>query len=310
MILLRSSRFALLILALAGAAAAAQQAPAPRGDTIVVTGQAPVDGDAARRIVERIAVPREGQLARFSAPVCPDVTGFPEPYAGMVAERIRAVAREAGARVAGPGCAPNLHLVIVDDGRGFARELHRTEPGAFGGIGRIEMRRLTQDVGPARSWTVTIARDSNGRALSTAPASAASGVIDRGYQGSNFTLGGGLTALRVDTPSIVNPQTVQSIEHSFVVLETRAIFGMELLQVADYAAMRGLAITAATLPAGEHSILTLFAAGAEGAPRRLTAVDRGYLAGLYGAPANRTAAAQGNAIVRSIERESELSIGD
>lgn len=147
-------------------------------------------------------------------------------------------------------------------------------------------------------------RDTNGRAPSTAPASATSGVIDHGFQGSNFSIGGGLTVLRVDTPSIVNPQTVQSIEHSFVVLETRAIFGMELLQIADYAAMRGLAITASTLPAGEDSILTLFAAGAEGAPRRLTAVDRGYLAGLYRAPANRTAAAQGNAIVRSIQRES------
>ncbi|HEX8654460.1 MAG TPA: hypothetical protein VF693_04460 [Allosphingosinicella sp.] len=290
-----------IALALAGSGPAASAQPQAGDPTILVTGQAPLDGDAARRMAERIAVRRDGQLARFEAPVCPEVTGFPEPYAGRVAERIRTVARAAGARVAGPGCAPNLHLVIVDDGRGFARELHRAQPGAFGGIARAELRRLTQEAGPTRSWTKTMVRDANGRVPAVAPSersteSAASPVTSPG------SAIGGSAVLRIDRPSLVNPQVVQSIEHSFVVLETQAIFGMDLLQVADYAAMRGLAITAPTLPAGEHSILTLFAGVPERAPRRLTAVDRGYLAGLYGTPANLAAAAQRAAIARSIER--------
>ncbi|HYG29341.1 MAG TPA: hypothetical protein VD887_03910 [Allosphingosinicella sp.] len=293
-----STAFALV---LAGSGSEASSQAQPRDSTILVTGQAPVEGDAARRIVERIAVRRDGQLARFEAPVCPEVSGFPEPYAGIVAERIRSVAREAGARVAGAGCTPNLHLVIVDDGPGFARELHRAQPGAFAGIARAELRRLTQEAGPTRGWTKTMVRDANGRVPNVAPS-------DRGTESAASPVSqpssaiGGTRVLRVDRTSLVNPQVVQSIEHSFVVLETRAIFGMDLLQVADYAAMRGLAITAPALPAGEHSILTLFAGAPDRAPRRLTAVDRGYLAGLYGAPANLTAAAQGAAIARSIER--------
>ena len=97
--------------------------------------------------------------------------------------------------------------------------------------------------------------------------------------------------MRVYESSTINPSVQQSIVASWVVLETDATFGKSLTQIADYAAMRGLAMVR---PAelGTNTILELFEDGAESPPPALTEFDIAYLTSLYNAPARRWARSQ------------------
>src|SRR6185295_11197867 len=99
---------------------------------------------------------------RFKEPVCPLVIGFQPQYEALVEERIRTVADAVGAGAGEKGCVTNLHVVVVDDGRGFVAELHRRNPEAFAGLSKIEFAALANDDGAARSWTTTVMTNSLG----------------------------------------------------------------------------------------------------------------------------------------------------
>jgi hypothetical protein len=90
------------------------------------------------------------------------------------------------------------------------------------------------------------------------------------------------------------------------VIETGATFGKSLTQIADYAALRGLAmVTPGELDGSEDTILALFEPGSQAAPAELTEFDRAYLKGLYRAPPRRWARSQVRYMADAIARKRE-----
>ena len=197
----------------------------------------------------------------------------------------------------------NLAIVLVDSGPAFARALASQYPGQFAGVSADERRRLMEEPGPVRSWTVTSVRNEDGQALGNAPET----VGQTGYSGgSQIRFGADVPVLRVPEVSIISPLVQQATDLSYVVFETSAVMGKGLMQLAEYAALRGLARTNATrLAAGDDSILATFEPDAAPAPTRLTATDRAYLRGLYHGAGNQTAASRVRRIARSIVRADE-----
>jgi len=287
------------------AAPAMAQSDEPEvGSTIVVTGRQPVGEDETLEVVRRVARPVDGQLARFQQPVCPKVIGFEERYENIVAERIKALAEDVGARVGGAGCVANLFVVIVDDGREFVHVLQREEPGAFAGLSRREFAALADGEGAARSWNSTVVTNSAGAVAGTPAPTPGSGTVKTGYQGSSVSVGNA-NVMRVYEGSNINPSTQQAIASAWVVLETGATFGKTLTQLADYAAMRGLAmVRPSEFAESADTILTLFEPGGYDAPE-LTGFDVAYLKGLYSIEGRRWARQQVRQLAGAITRESE-----
>jgi len=274
------------------------------GPTIVVTGKRPLTEEKALEVVRRVARPIDGQLARFKEPVCPRVTGFQPQYEALVEKRIRAVAEAAGAGAGEEGCVTNLFVVVVDDGREFVAELHRQHPEALAGVSKRDFAALANDEGAARSWTKTALTNSAGATVGRPAPTSGDGAVKYGYAGSSVHFGD-VNVMQVYETSNIDPSVQQAIVSTWVVLETRATFGKSLTQLADYAALRGLAmVRPAELDGSEDTILALFAPGSEAAPAGLTEFDRAYLKSLYRIQGLDWAREQVRQMAESIARES------
>ena len=93
---------------------------------------------------------------------------------------------------------------------------------------------------------------------------------------------GDVNVMRIYESSNIDPSVRQAIVSAWVVLETRATFGKSLTQIADYAALRGLAmVRPAELDGSAETILALFEPGSNAAPAKLTDFDQAYLKSLY-----------------------------
>jgi len=296
------------LIALLGALAAtspalAQADPQGADSAIVVTGQVPLNEEQALDVVRRVAQPVDGQLARFHDRVCPLVTGFDAPYAAMVAGWIRATAERVGARVDGEGCAANLFVVIVDDGPGFVREMAQRDGGALASLPDSEFEELASAEGAARSWSMTLLTNSMGAVAGRPSPSRGGGAVKTGFAGSSISFGD-VGVMRVYESSTINPSVQQTIHSAWVVLETEATLGKSLRQIADYAAMRGLAmVRPGELDGSEDTILDLFEPGSRGAPPELTGFDLAYLSSLYRVPSLRPASSQLGYIAHTIARD-------
>ena len=281
----------------------AQAEESNSGPTIVVTGKLPLTEAKTLEVVRRVARPVDGQLARFKEPVCPRVTGFQSQYEALVAKRIRAVAEAVGAGAGEEGCVTNLEVVVVDDGREFVAELHRQHPEALAGLSKPEFAALVNDEGAARSWTATALTNSTGATVGRPSPTAGGGSVKYGYQGSSVHFGD-VNVMRINESSNIDPSVQQAIVSAWVVLETRATLGKSLTQLADYAALRGLAmVRPAELDGSEDTILALFEPGSDAAPAELTEFDRAYLKSLYRVQGRGWSWQQVRQIADSIARE-------
>jgi hypothetical protein len=267
-----------LALASFASAGITQAPPAPlASDDIVVTGSR-----MTSRMIERAAraVTSGGDLyreplAQFQTPVCPGVIGMPTGYAAAIVARIRTVAQRVRIRLArSDRCKANLLVIFVANGQAALQAMRGRGPWLFGAISPAELRDLAADPmlkdlaadpGPVHVWASTEARGRYGEVLT-----------GRGDPGEPATL-------KVpNAQSRIFMASRQDIVASVVVIDLAAVHGMNPLQVADYAAMRGLA---RTRPPGEQSpvgtILSLFDKGAV-APPELTRFDLAYLRAVYG----------------------------
>lgn len=262
--------------------AQAQQAPVADekpNEAILVTGQREVPPQVARRYIRQISSTVDGQLTRFSEPVCPSVTGFAEEYNGIVVRRIRRAASEAGARMAGEGCRPNLIVMIAKDGDRLVEDLRDRMPGMFDGVDPVELQRAFRS-GPVHVWNTLVLLNEDGQRQT----------------GSTFT---------VRSASILDRPTQQAIVGSMVVIDQEAALGKSLYQLADYITMR--ALVGARPPAegtAAETILTLFDPQVT-APRAMTLVDRSYLAGVYDTRPTATSISAKGRISRRIVADAE-----
>lgn len=134
-------------------------------------------------------------------------------------------------------------------------------------------------------------------------ASPGSGAVRGGFAGSSVGFGD-VNVMRTYETSNIDPSVRQAINTAWVVIETEATLGKSLRQIADYAAMRGLAMVRPShLDRSDDSILALFEPGSPAAPPELTPFDLAYLTGLYRAPPRRWARSQVRYVARAIAAE-------
>ena len=270
------------------------QPPAESDTTIVVTGEKDKPPSRAEITEQAQELSRVGRyqvydeaLPRFEAPLCPGVFGLRDDYAAEIGERIRANAARLDVEVAGRGCSPNLFIAFVEDGQKVVADLATAHPGVFCIVGESEQEEILRDGEPVRVWSHIR-------------------TIDIRRTGAPVRI----RQCREDIPSPVSKVGMflserRDIVSSLVVFDHEAALGMTLVQLADYATMRGLSHTR---PASGNermeTILALFE-GDRSSPSELTEFDVGYLESLYHWRPDQRAMTRFLSIGRRAEREAE-----
>ena len=257
-----------LAVAAAGAATAASQVkPSQYRDTgngaqqeIVVTGQK-LDRDVVYDFVNDVTVDVKGQIAMFRAPICPFADGFAEDQNERVEKRIRLVAEKIGIPTAKEPCSPNVILMVAKDARATLRKLAQKKPILFQGILPTEVRGLLREEGPVWTWQTIEENGSDGRSspsskeYKTGSSGPTGGGAGGGAAHSRFEDNAG--TLRTTIHSRILKTTRPDLFASFVLIDFRAVEGLTLTQIADYATIRTLARTQAKPTLQQRSILRL-----------------------------------------------------
>ena len=254
---------------------------------IVVTGELPSHREVTSqaRAITATSNIRYYPVPLFGDRLCPGVYGMKPDYAALMVDRIRHNAERFNLWMTEDdgNCEPNLVVAFVDDGQALLHQIADERRWVFQGMPRHDRLSLLAEDGPVRVWTATGMRTRDGM-----PAS------------STQALGGGSLAA-VDP--VTGPQVVQMWSaHSRLYLAVReditwvlVLFDRDdvrdktLLQLADYATMRGLVRTRPVDADGVplDTILALFDTSAE-PPAQLTAFDGAYLGAMYRGMPNLT----------------------
>lgn len=231
-------------------------APSPE---VIVEARRAIDRKAVQRFVSEITAPKVGQIARFHEPLCPKVVGIASDYGDLIRRRIVETARKVGVPVdQSARCVTNFAVVITPDVTGLIHDARKSGSGWFGGMEPADIDRLERSTAPVRVWSTTSLRNESGRQV--------------GSEGTLLT----------HSASLIDEVTTQYLDASFVVIDREATYGLTLRQIADYAAMRGLAETQVpTTASGMTTILGLFETTANGHPPEMTRTDLTYLQALY-----------------------------
>ena len=258
---------------------------------IVVTGERPTWFETTRqaRSITALTGLRYLPLPRFSGDrLCPGIFGLKPEYAAVMIDRIRASADRLGVWLAPDdgSCSPNLVVAFVDDGQAALRHYAAQQPWLFADMPRHERIELLREEGPARVWTSTHIRTRDGMPLSEDRANNIQ-VAQTWMAHSRI-----YTATRAD------------ITGALVLFDRAEVRGKTLLQLADYATMRGLARTKSPegRDAGLGTILGLFDEGVA-PPPELTQFDRAYLAALYSDIPNLPGLTKVNSVNRQLHRQ-------
>jgi hypothetical protein len=279
----------LMAIAFALAMQAATPAPAPAqpGPDIVVQGTRDVERRVSSFIRALTDVPLSGEISRFDWAVCPAVAGLSDRQNDTAAERMRAVADAAGIPVGKANCKPNVLVVVTTDTQKFVASLKGSDPTNFDGVPPREMDAL-RHARTAAAWHIEGRLDGDGR------------EVPRDAQTGEYMLS------RTDVPSRISTTSRPHFVAAIVVVDSDALSGLTVVQLADYAAMRAFAHSDPTrlgnTPA--PSILTILDAPPGTAiPITMTQWDFAYLKALYASTENRLAGQQRHEMARQMAND-------
>lgn len=286
-----------LLLAIPALAQDAPAAPATNdADDIVVTGQAERP-TPTRREVSRQArdISRTGNIyhepmARIEDRLCPGVLGLGRRGATIVIDRLRYNAQALDMWLAEDDgtCTPNFIVAFVRNGREQVAELERTHGYMFQNLTRAEREELLAEDGPVRVWTNSVMRTRDGM-----PIQRRENLTDPPVVGMWMAHSKIYTNVREDIVSVI------------VVFDLDQVRGKTLVQLADYATMRGFAKTREVEgDAAIDTILGLFSDARE-PPAEMTDFDQAYLRSLYRWIPNLPAAAKLLGVNRELGRVTE-----
>jgi hypothetical protein len=265
-------------IAITSAAAAQPQVPPSDPNTITVTGNRNAKQEIREFVKALTPVTFDGQMSRFEHSVCPAVFGLAKPQAEAVEERIRAVAKSVDIVVSGPGCAPNVFLLVTSDKKRMIHELwvHASQ---FFDSGH-QATEVERQRGPAAAW-----------GIGGPPVPARGGPEP--YVNPNIGPNAYINRTSEASSRITEPARPQ-FDAAVVVVQKKALVGMTTTQLADYAAIRALT-GADPAKLGNSAAPTILhvldvPVGAE-APITMTKWDFAFLKGYYDArPTLRTGA--------------------
>jgi hypothetical protein len=170
-------------------------------------------------------------------------------------------------------CRPNLIIAFVDDGKAEIAGLVERQPWLFDTLSIAERRALLAEDGPVRVWTTALDRTRDGMPIQRRESLTDPPVVAMWMAHSKLYL-----TIRQDITQVV------------VLFDRDAVRGKSIIQLADYATMRGFARTRpAQGDAALDTILALFDPEHE-PPQQLTDFDQAYLRSVYREIANLPAA--------------------
>jgi len=269
--------------------AAAQQEPVEDQDpgSIVVTGEKPPASEInrqARDITASSGSLLRNPLARIEERLCPGIMGLKTDAAQLMIDRIRWNAERLDMWLADDAdCTPNLIVAFVHDGQAEIAALEREHGYAFRTLTLPERRALLEEEGPVRVWTTAVTKTRDGMPVDQQDSLFAPPVVSMWMAHSKIYL-----PIRKDIAQVV------------VLFDREGVRGKSLIQLADYATMRGFARTKpADGDATLDTILTLFVP--EGAPPSgMTDFDLAYLRSLYDDIPNLRGAAKIGGVSREL----------
>lgn len=278
----RAPALTAFICAAACAAAMPALAQDTPGNDVTVTGTLDREQEVRDFVRALTPGPANGQLARFEDAICPGVFGLSGAPKEAVVARMRRVSEAAGLRLGGADCRPNVLLMVTRDKRALIQALVRSHPHFFDEEANSP-RRILEEPGTAAAWHATAELNADGRAL----------PVQGGFRVNQTTR----------NPGRIAEATRPAFFAAAVVVEQRALAGLSINQLADYALMRALARTDPhRLPQGsQRSILSVLDASPDAeVPTTLTRWDMGFLRGLYASQANLRTSQQRGQIQRQV----------
>jgi hypothetical protein len=283
---------AVLGLVLAGALAAPGAAQDPGGaadDDIVVTGERPTRSEVtrqARDVTDIGSDVRDRPLARIEDRLCPGVIGLKRDGAELMIDRIRWNAERLHMWMADDrDCRPNLIIAFVEDGHAELAGIADRQPWLFSDLTTAQRRALLATEGPVRVWTTALTRTRDGMPIERRESLDSPPQVEMWMAHSKLYL-----TIRED------------ITQTVVLFDRAGVRGKSIIQLADYATMRGFARTRpAAGDARLDTILALFDPEHE-PPQQLTDFDQAYLTNLYSEIANLPAAMRLADVSNELER--------
>jgi hypothetical protein len=279
---------ALVALACAHARAATSQPsePATRNASpdevvqeVTVTAQRAKLTKRVRKFVDQIAAQEnEEGLPLWTQPVCPSVSGMTRQQGEFILERVSQIAHEAGVRLAGERCRPNLYILVNPRPKDLLRGMEkRNRSFTFGydlsvfppvPTSESVVDQFIETPRAVKVWYNSDERDAWGKPL----------------------VYNGCVHWRVAVRQVCNAESSRAVSNViwifssvFVIADQRRLEGVTLGQFADYAAMAGLAKLKAGAQLGDApTILKLFDVAPRAAPPGMTNWDRAFLKSLYG----------------------------
>ncbi|MBB4797915.1 hypothetical protein HNP32_001639 [Brevundimonas bullata] len=247
-------------------------------EDIVVQGRR-IDERVRGFIDEVVAAPAGRGPARWRDNICVGVANLRGDAAQYLADRVSEVALDIGLEPGEPGCQPNVLIIGTDDGAGMARGLVAARRSVFwpGGSGmsrsRSALEAFQTNDHAIRWWHISLPVDSQTGALAVRLPGEAPPTVAR------TTSGRLRTTIRNDLGRVI------------IILDVTKIDGLDLRQIADYAAMVAFSQVDPDADTQDYdSILSLF--GRPQTTPHLTEWDMTYLKALYKAELNQSAANQ------------------
>jgi hypothetical protein len=256
-------------------------------DEVVVGARRVELAPRVRAFVNAVLVPEQGEgVARWDAPVCPEVTGLRREDGEFILERISEVARGAQAPLAGEHCQPNLFIFVTLDPKQLLTAMDRQHRAvAFGHATPVEINEFIATPRVARVWyNSAIETPDSISPTYGAPQSALiaqpSGTLQPG--GGE---GGGLPsnlATDWERASHVTRSAQRAFTYVYVIVDEGHLQGVTLGQLADYLAMVGLIqIKPGAQLSDAPTILRLFDGAPQAALPRMSDWDQALVKSLY-----------------------------
>lgn len=271
------------------------QTPPPLADTpetVYSEAQRDEDLSLSRRTIDAVLTPPdsiEGQFARWRRPICINVYGL-APLAKLAVERrIRQIAEQVGAPLdrADP-CTPTVLIAFTDSPRETLDSIARVRPWLTPNLGLIRSR--VKESQPIQAWYAIMVRDAIGYRLE--------------YDGYSY-----------EPPSFSPWQNTHlhsgletQIAAATIVVENKAILGMNLGTLADHFALLALAQgrdTDKCKPVQTIANLMRSDCAPDHQAQELTVGDMALLTGLYATPDDRMQRLQKIRIIGNMTRTLE-----
>jgi hypothetical protein len=261
--------------------------PAVSDEEIVVTGAPANESEIRRRVAiflrETGVASGQTPAARWIEPVCPRVLGLSAEGTRAVTDGMRAIAEEAGIRIARQPCDSNIVVTFTADAGGLVREINRRAPGRLSNVPAGARTALLRGGAPIRWWYVTETRGRHGARAGSAPQAVSTPSVVDGGAGESIL---GNSILHYES-SIISTLTNRALIGASVVVDQDDVMGMRLSDLTAYAALVAFAEIRSGDAAPAGSILGMFASRAP--EPGLTAQDKAFLRALYRMPLDRDA---------------------